>query len=135
MKSARGLPLLIWRFRKDLLMVWEMLKSPAAPKRAKFVALAAIAYVISPIDLVPDIAPILGWIDDAAVLVGLLSLSLKMLPADLHAEFRRKVYGEAPTASDVPNGGDAATSNGSRTGAGRASTREAEIIDVTPVRS
>lgn len=126
MKLTRALPILLWRFRKELRMVWEMLKTPAAPKKAKLVALAAVVYVISPIDLVPDIAPILGWLDDAAILAGLFTLSLKMLPKDVYAQLRQKVYGDA--AHVEPGAPPAGARADPSRGGGR-------IIDVEPIKS
>ncbi|MFN7171546.1 MAG: YkvA family protein [Fimbriimonadaceae bacterium] len=42
----------------------EMMKSPATRKTAIWVPILALAYVFSPIDIIPDVIPVLGWTDD-----------------------------------------------------------------------
>ena len=58
-----------------ILILWEIMKDPAAAKGAKAIAIAALLYVVSPIDAIPDIIPGLGLIDDA----GIVGLAIKML--------------------------------------------------------
>ncbi|AMB98470.1 hypothetical protein AWM75_00010 [Aerococcus urinaehominis] len=53
--------------------------SNETPNYIKLIMLAAVAYVISPIDLLPDIMGIFGFADDAAVVAGLFSLSMSLL--------------------------------------------------------
>ena len=78
-------------FRKELLMAWALLRDPRAPKSAKVVIVLAALYVLSPIDLVPDAIPILGWLDDGLIAYVLLQLAFKFLPADLMASIEAVV--------------------------------------------
>ena len=55
----------------------------------------AIVYVLSPIDLIPDTIPLLGWLDDGLLAYVLLQLAFKLLPAELHAALRAKVDARA----------------------------------------
>ena len=55
----------------------------------------AIVYVLSPIDLIPDTIPLLGWLDDGLLAYVLLQLAFKLLPAELHAALRAKVDSRA----------------------------------------
>jgi len=71
--------------------VWAMLRDPRAPAAAKLTALAAVLYVLSPVDLVSDLIPVLGWLDDGVVALLLLKLATRFLPADLHAALRAQV--------------------------------------------
>jgi uncharacterized membrane protein YkvA (DUF1232 family) len=71
------LGVLWWKFKKEIMMVWAMLRNPAAPGVAKLVAVLAAVYIISPVDLVPDVIPILGWIDDGVVSILLFKLAFK----------------------------------------------------------
>ncbi len=87
------LGLLLTRFRKELLLVWAMLRHARTPLAAKLTALAALVYVISPIDLVPDVLPILGWLDDGIVAMMLFKLAQKFLPDDLLASLKAKIDG------------------------------------------
>ena len=78
-------------FRKELLMAWALLRDPRAPKSAKVVIVLAALYVLSPIDLVPDAIPILGWLDDGLIAYLLLQLAFKFLPPELLASLRARV--------------------------------------------
>ncbi|MBH1963264.1 MAG: DUF1232 domain-containing protein [Comamonadaceae bacterium] len=82
---------IIAMFRKELLLAWAMLRDPRAPMAAKLTAVLALLYVISPIDLVSDFIPILGWLDDGLIAYLLLQAAFKFLPADLHAALRSKI--------------------------------------------
>jgi uncharacterized membrane protein YkvA (DUF1232 family) len=52
-----------------------------------------VIYVISPIDLIPDAVPILGWLDDLALITLILPLLLKLLPEEVLTEARRQSVG------------------------------------------
>lgn len=86
---------IIAMFRKELLLAWAMLRDPRAPMAAKLTAILALLYVISPIDLVSDFIPILGWLDDGLIAYLLLQAAFKFLPADLHAALRSKIKAKA----------------------------------------
>ena len=58
-----------------ILILWDIMKDPAAAKGVKAVAIAALLYVVSPIDAIPDVIPVLGLTDD----VGIVSLAIKLL--------------------------------------------------------
>ncbi len=90
MKLSRLLPLLWGRFRSEAKMVWAMLLSPATPVLAKLVAVVGLLYLISPLDILPDFIPILGWVDDGVMLALFLALAYKLLPAELYQQLRRK---------------------------------------------
>ena len=78
-------------FRKELLLAWAILRDPRTPKSAKLAVVLAVLYVVSPIDLVSDFIPILGWLDDGLIAYVLLQVAFKFLPPDLHATLRSKV--------------------------------------------
>ena len=88
------LGVLWWKFKTEILMVWAMLRNPAAPAVSKIVALLAAVYIISPVDLVPDVIPILGWIDDGVISILLFKLAFKLLPKEMYeslkAQFEKK---------------------------------------------
>jgi uncharacterized membrane protein YkvA (DUF1232 family) len=83
-----------WKFKTEILMVWAMLRNPATPAISKIVALLAAVYIISPVDLVPDVIPVLGWIDDGVVSMLLFKLAFKLLPKEMYdslkAQFEKK---------------------------------------------
>lgn len=78
-------------FRKELMLAWAVLRDPRSPKAAKLATVLAVLYVVSPIDLVSDFIPVLGWLDDGIVAYLLLQLAFKFLPPDLMAALRSKV--------------------------------------------
>jgi uncharacterized membrane protein YkvA (DUF1232 family) len=64
---------------------------PRVPWYAKVAAIAVAAYALSPIDLIPDFIPVVGYLDDLVLVpVGIL-LAVKLVPPDLMVEFRRAV--------------------------------------------
>jgi uncharacterized membrane protein YkvA (DUF1232 family) len=100
MKRFALLATLFWKFRSHARFIWAMLRDARTPKGAKLAVAGAALYLLSPIDVIPDVLVGIGWVDDLAVVSGLLALAYKLLPADLHAELRANVDGAAP-----PNAG------------------------------
>ncbi|MFV0679744.1 YkvA family protein [Ottowia sp.] len=78
-------------FRKELLLAWAVLRDARAPWSAKLVTVLAVLYVVSPVDLVSDLIPVLGWLDDGLIAYLLLQLAFKFLPPDLMAALKNKV--------------------------------------------
>jgi uncharacterized membrane protein YkvA (DUF1232 family) len=85
------LGLLLKRFRKELILAWAILRDARTPASAKLATIAAILYVLSPIDLVPDFIPILGWLDDGIVAMLLLKLAQRLLPVELLDALKAKM--------------------------------------------
>ncbi len=56
----------------------------------KFLAICAIAYALSPIDLIPDFIPVLGLLDDLILLPLAITLILKLIPTDIMNDCRRQ---------------------------------------------
>ena len=86
---------LLTMFRKELLLVWAVLRDPRAPRAAKLATVLAALYVVSPIDFIPDAIPVLGWLDDGLIGYLLLQLAFKFLPEELLSSLRRRVDGKA----------------------------------------
>ncbi|ANY15779.1 YkvA family protein [Bordetella pseudohinzii] len=78
------------RIKRDGLTLWFAVKHPDTPWYAKAVGLFAVAYALSPIDLIPDFIPILGYLDDAILLPGLIWLAVRLLPKDVLAQARQE---------------------------------------------
>lgn len=68
-----------------------MLKHEEIPWLARVLLGAAIAYFVSPIDLIPDAIPVLGQLDDLLIVPGLVALALRMVPKEVVEECRLKV--------------------------------------------
>ena len=60
-------------FAEDLLAAWFCARDPATPRRVRMTLLAALGYFVLPVDALPDIMPILGFTDDAAVIAAALA--------------------------------------------------------------
>ena len=56
------------------------IKDPAVPKVAKWLGVAVVAYALSPIDLIPDFIPVIGYLDDLIILPLGIYLAIKLIP-------------------------------------------------------
>ena len=65
-------------------------RHPDTPNFAKIWAACVVAYAISPLDLIPDFIPVLGYLDDLILLPIGIWLAIKMIPPDVLAECRKK---------------------------------------------
>ncbi|MDI9243103.1 YkvA family protein [Fusibacillus kribbianus] len=79
--------------KTDIPAVFLALKAKETPLIAKIVAGITVAYALSPIDLIPDFIPILGYLDDVILLPTLVSLTLKLIPPDVFANYREQAKG------------------------------------------
>lgn len=76
------------RIKRDGLTLWFAGKHPRTPWHAKALGMFVVAYALSPIDLIPDFIPVLGYLDDVLLLPGLIWLTIKLLPPDVLQECR-----------------------------------------------
>jgi uncharacterized membrane protein YkvA (DUF1232 family) len=74
----------------DIPAVFIALKHKDTPLLVKVLAFITVAYALSPIDLIPDFIPVLGFLDDALILPGLFALIVKLIPPDVFAECRKE---------------------------------------------
>ena len=65
-------------------------KDPRVPWYAKPVAVSIVAYALSPIDLIPDFIPVLGYLDDLILVPIGISLLLKIIPPEVIRDCRDK---------------------------------------------
>ena len=71
------------RLATMLLALWKLFKHPDTPWAPKLVAIAVLAYAVSPIDLIPDFIPVLGMLDDLLLIPLGVALAVKLTPAHL----------------------------------------------------
>ena len=76
------------RIKRGGVALWFAGKNPGTPWYAKALGVFVVAYALSPIDLIPDFIPVLGYLDDVLLLPGLIWVAIKLLPADVLAECR-----------------------------------------------
>ena len=74
--------------KRDAHTLYLAARDPRVPWYAKGVAVAVAAYVASPIDLIPDFIPVVGYLDDLIILPLGIALVIKLIPADIMAEHR-----------------------------------------------
>jgi uncharacterized membrane protein YkvA (DUF1232 family) len=68
------------RIKRDGVTLWFAYKHPQTPFLAKALCVFVVGYALSPIDLIPDFIPVLGYLDDVILLPGLIWLAIRMLP-------------------------------------------------------
>jgi uncharacterized membrane protein YkvA (DUF1232 family) len=74
--------------KRDVVALWLAARDPRTPTGAKLVAGLVAAYALSPIDLIPDFIPVLGYLDDLLLVPAGIWLAVRMIPDELLAEFR-----------------------------------------------
>ena len=78
------------RLKRDIPAVFLALKSKKTPVFAKILGAVTVAYALSPVDLIPDFIPVLGYLDDVLLLPGLVALTLRLIPKEVLEECRSK---------------------------------------------
>src|SRR5947208_6838189 len=73
---------------RDVYAVYRAARDPRVPWYAKALAFCVARYALSPIDLIPDFIPVLGYLDDLIIVPLGILLVIKLVPAELMAEFR-----------------------------------------------
>lgn len=90
----------LWSVVKgDACLMWRALRHPQSPHWLKLGAAGMVLYLLSPVDLIPDVVPILGVVDD----IVLLPLAMRWLLNRLPASIRRDIGepGAAETVNEV----------------------------------
>jgi uncharacterized membrane protein YkvA (DUF1232 family) len=81
---------LVWAtLRTDFSLLWAAIRHPACPRLIKVGAFALIAYLLFPIDFIPDVLPVVGAVDDLMVISFGVKWLVKQLPASLRAQLGR----------------------------------------------
>lgn len=88
--------------KRQALVVYHAARDPGTPWAVRLLALAVAAYALSPIDLIPDFIPVLGYLDDLLILPLGIALVLRLLPKDV-AE-RARLQADADAARPTSHG-------------------------------
>ena len=78
------------RIRRQIEVYRLLLADRRTPRVAKVLLWAAVAYLLMPLDLVPDWVPVLGLLDDLVIVPGLVALGLWFVPRDVLADCRHR---------------------------------------------
>ena len=82
---------LLWAVvRGDARQLWYALRDPAAPGWLKWGAAGIALYVLSPIDLIPDVLPVIGLVDDLVLVPLAIRWLLQRLPPEIAQAARRR---------------------------------------------
>ena len=76
--------------KTDIPALYLALKDKRTPVPAKIFACIAVGYALSPIDLIPDFIPVLGYLDDLVILPVLIAITVKLIPSEILTEYREK---------------------------------------------
>lgn len=76
--------------RRDTLALAYAVRDPRTPWAARILGAVVIAYAVSPIDLIPDFVPLLGYLDDLVLLPLGLLLVRRMIPPEVLADARAR---------------------------------------------
>src|SRR6202035_3590905 len=97
MTSGRAVPvrslvtdIKIWArgLRRDAHAVYLAAHDPRVPWYAKFLAIAVAGYALSPIDLIPDFIPVVGYLDDLIIVPFGIWLVVRLIPEEIMTEYR-----------------------------------------------
>jgi len=72
----------------DILALYLAARDPRVPWYVKALAAVTAAYALSPIDLIPDFIPVLGYLDDVIILPALIALTVRLIPGEVMGELR-----------------------------------------------
>lgn len=82
------------QLKTETYAIYLAYKDPRVAWYAKVFAACVVAYAFSPIDLIPDFIPVLGYLDDLILVPLGIALAIKMIPPDVLAEYREKAQSE-----------------------------------------
>jgi uncharacterized membrane protein YkvA (DUF1232 family) len=89
-KALQDLKAWARRIKRNVVALWLAARDPRVPVAAKVVAAIVAAYALSPIDLIPDFIPILGYLDDVILVPLGIALAVRMIPAPLMEDLRER---------------------------------------------
>jgi uncharacterized membrane protein YkvA (DUF1232 family) len=76
------------KIKRDGVTLWFASRHPAVPWLPKALAIFVVAYALSPIDLIPDFVPVLGYVDDVILLPALIWAAIRLIPTPILGQCR-----------------------------------------------
>ncbi|WP_291547072.1 YkvA family protein [Bosea sp. (in: a-proteobacteria)] len=74
--------------KRDINAIYLASRDPRTPWPVRWLAIAIVAYALSPIDLIPDFIPVLGYLDDLVIVPGGIFLLVQLIPPEVMREHR-----------------------------------------------
>jgi uncharacterized membrane protein YkvA (DUF1232 family) len=85
----------VWSlFKGDAKLLWYALQHPEAPGWLKWGTVAVVLYLVSPVDFIPDLIPVLGVMDDIVLVPLAIRWLLKRLPETIRRDIERRASGK-----------------------------------------
>ena len=82
------------KLKTEITTLYYVYQDPKLKLLPKVIILFTLSYALSPIDLIPDFVPVLGYLDDLIIIPALISLSIKLIPKEIFASAREKAIKE-----------------------------------------
>jgi len=82
------------KLKTEITTLYYVYQDPKLKLLPKVIILFTLSYALSPIDLIPDFVPVLGYLDDLVIIPALISLSIKLIPKEIFASAREKAIKE-----------------------------------------
>lgn len=79
------------QIKREIRVCQLVLQDERVPRSAKWLLGLAIGYALSPIDLIPDFIPVLGYLDDVIIVPALLAIAFKLVPPEVIVECRNRI--------------------------------------------
>lgn len=89
--------------KREVMVLWFACRDPRTPWYARVLAMLIVAYALSPIDLIPDFIPVLGYLDELILLPVGIYLVLKLVPAQAMADARARTQSWVESRQPKPS--------------------------------
>ena len=89
--DRKSLSIRLKKFSSELDLYRRIIAHPRCPRITRICLGAAVAYALSPIDLIPDFIPVFGHLDDALILPLLIYVALRSVPKELVEQVRTQI--------------------------------------------
>lgn len=77
-------------FRKEVVQLWKAFFAPETPFFLKAATLFTAFYLVNPFDIIPDVLPVIGWVDDLILIPLMVSWIVSRLPVPVRADMRER---------------------------------------------
>lgn len=88
------------KIKSDITTLFYAYKNPKTKLLPKIIIFITLGYALSPVDLIPDFIPVLGYLDDLLIIPSLIALSIKLIPKDIMDESKEKALKEPVRLKD-----------------------------------